>query len=286
MIANNRLWMILFFILGVGMLVILASGLPDIEFQAGKVFVSSSDEGDLPDDQLSIKSWNLAGIWKVVGLIILWVIFPLSFIYFIVSPEARKTIIRRALTLELTGYALFILMRSCNRVIAPDQFDFGGLAESTLEAGNPLETYFSPQTAQLLEWIANLFFIIILAVIIWRLMRWWSGRPQTLDEIGSQASQALEDIRTGADLHDSITRCYVEMSRVMQERKGIRRERAMTAREFEAELEEIGLPRDAVQTLTRLFEKVRYGVSQLSASDQQAAQQCLQTIVSAVQEAA
>jgi hypothetical protein len=284
MSIDNRLWMFLFFILGVGMLVVLASGLSDVEFQAGQVFVPSDEDIDVAIGPTNFRAWNLAGIWKVLGLIILWVIFPLSFIYFITSPEARKTILRRALTLGVTGYALFFLMRSCNRVITPDQFDFGSLAESTLDADNPLETYFSPQTAQLLEWIANLFFIIILAVIIWRLMRWWSSRPQTLDEIGTQASQALEDLRSGADLQDRITQCYIEMSRVLLERKGIRRDRAMTAREFEAELEEIGLPGDALQTLTRLFEKARYGSSQPDPGDQKDAERSLQMIVASVRE--
>jgi hypothetical protein len=54
-------------------------------------------------------------------------------------------------------------------------------------------------------------------------------------------------------------RCYYEMSRVLRQQRGIRRDQAMTPREFAIFLEEAGLPVEAVGRLTRLFEQVRYG---------------------------
>jgi hypothetical protein len=49
------------------------------------------------------------------------------------------------------------------------------------------------------------------------------------------------------------------MSRVIRQERGVARDAAMTAREFERFLIGQGLPQEAIATLTRLFEQARYG---------------------------
>lgn len=276
--------MILLVILGVFLLILIASGLSEMEFLPGHPFFLSDDEQSLPVAQLDFKSWNLVGIWNIIGQIILWVIFPISFIYFIVSPEARKIVLRRAVTLALTFYALFILLRQCKRIDTKELFSSGDLAEATSDAGSSLEAKFSPQTEDLLQWITNIVFVALLTILIWRVLQWWNNRPKTLAQIGIEAGEALDDLHSGADLRDTILHCYAEMSRILWRRKGIRRHQAMTAREFENELDQYGLPQEHVQILTRLFEKARYGSSSLGDIDQHEAETCLQAIVLATKD--
>ena len=75
--------------------------------------------------------------------------------------------------------------------------------------------------------------------------------------------------------------CYQEMSRTVKQEKGIARETTMTAREFEAQLVGKGLPQESVETLTRLFERVRYGNLRPDAGEENLAFACLTEIVNA-----
>ena len=61
------------------------------------------------------------------------------------------------------------------------------------------------------------------------------------------------------DSTDVIMNCYFRMSRAVSERRQLTRSESMTPAEFALQLERAGLPGDAVQRLTRLFEGVRYG---------------------------
>ncbi len=280
MFVKRRLWIVLLFGLGVGIVILLASGLSGLEFLPGQPFFLSAEEKDLPLENLSFKTWNLVGLWKTFGLVILWVIFPLSIIYFIISPEARKVVIRRAITMGLTAYAFFLLLKQCGDFEPLKAFE-GPLAETTLGDENPIDPTFTPETAQIFTWIANIVFITVLALLIWFAIRWWSRRTSTLEELGAEASKVLEDIHAGADLKDTVLQCYAEMSRIVRQSKGIHREIAMTPRQFELELERYGLPGDDVRRLTRLFEMARYGKDPLGEKEQRQALACLEAIVQA-----
>ncbi|HTP10892.1 MAG TPA: DUF4129 domain-containing protein, partial [Anaerolineae bacterium] len=82
----------------------------------------------------------------------------------------------------------------------------------------------------------------------------------------------------GGDFKLTIVRCYQEMSRVVREERGLAREAAMTPREFEDYLASQGLPRAALNTLTRLFEQVRYGSLPAAAQEEALALTCLTEI--------
>ena len=74
-------------------------------------------------------------------------------------------------------------------------------------------------------------------------------------------------------------RCYYDMVRVLNEERGITRPRAMTPREFEERLRELGIPDEPVRRLTRLFEEVRYGAKTPGESEEEQAIFCLNAIV-------
>ena len=280
MITKRRFWIIIFFVLGVGILIVLSSSLTGVEFLPGQPFFLSAEEQAAPEEDFNFKTWNLVGLWKAFGVILLWVVFPLSIIYFSVSPEVRKAVIRRALTLGLTAYAFFLLLRQCDG-FNPAKMLNRSLSEGALEAENAISANFSPDVVPWFEWIANIIFFAALAFLIWYGVRFLGKRRSPLEEISAEANKVLEELQGGADLKDTVLRCYAEMSRVLQQRKGVRRAQAMTPREFETELKGYGLPDIEVNQLTRLFEMARYGNTPLGEREHSQALACLEAIVEA-----
>jgi hypothetical protein len=127
-----------------------------------------------------------------------------------------------------------------------------------------------------LVWIGLAIVLILLAVgaILWR-----SGQTGRGDPVRLEAQRAVEALKTGLDLRNVILRCYEQMSLALQREQDIKREEAMTAREFERLLQARGIPREPVHQLTLLFEVARYGHRLLAPEDEQKAYECLNAIV-------
>lgn len=115
----------------------------------------------------------------------------------------------------------------------------------------------------------------------WFVWRRFHPPASPLKQLAQEAQGALESLQVGADLKDVVKRCYVQMARVLDEQRGIRRQRYMTPREFERRLEDAGLPGEAVRQLTRLFEDVRYGTRVTGEQEERRAMACLRVIVDA-----
>jgi hypothetical protein len=93
----------------------------------------------------------------------------------------------------------------------------------------------------------------------------------------------MESLRAGRDFKNAIIHCYLEMTKALQEERGIERNHDMTAREFQDWLELKGWPRAPVEKLTDLFEKVRYGQQHLGENDEKIALASLNEIVQFVE---
>jgi hypothetical protein len=108
--------------------------------------------------------------------------------------------------------------------------------------------------------------LALLLVVLVGLVTWFFLRrrraEQPLKRIAMEAQTALDALQSGGNLKNIVIRCYFEMSRVIREQRGIQRDKDMTPREFEMELERRGLPPEPVQKLTRVFEEVRYGAKE------------------------
>ncbi|MBC8331345.1 MAG: DUF4129 domain-containing protein [Anaerolineae bacterium] len=280
---RQNFWIIVAFLLAVGGLLVLSATLPQIEFAPGQVFFLEDQEQPTRAMQsMGLRTWSLVGAWKTVGILVLWVILPISAIYFMVSPEARKKIIRRALAMSLTAYALFLMLRSCGQVTPEHLLNFSGLSPESPDQANTSALQFQAQQELWLQWIANLVFVGLLTYLFWQIWRWWQLRPASLADLSAEASQALDDLSAGAHLEDTILRCYAEMHRIVQKRRGLQRQAAMTPREFTQALKRSGLPETAVDQLTHLFEQVRYGGgAPLDADAAHRAKTSLQAIVAA-----
>lgn len=281
---RQNFWIIVAFLLAAGALLALSATLSQMdEFAPGQAFfLEDQEQPSRAMQRMGLRTWSLAGAWKTAGILILWVILPISMIYFLVSPEVRKKIIRRALAMSLTAYALFLMLRSCGQFSGENLLDFSGLSSESADQTDASILPFQAQQEQWLQWIANLVFVGLLTYLFWRIWRWWQMRPASLADLSAEANQALDDLTAGAHLNDTILRCYAEMHRIVQRRRGLRRQAAMTPREFTHELKRSGLPEDAVDQLTRLFEQARYGGgARLDAGAAQQAETSLHAIAAA-----
>ena len=125
---------------------------------------------------------------------------------------------------------------------------------------------------------------IIMAVLIVTILysvwhRIQVRRPDQLERIALEANSAAADLQAGANLEDTIKRCYFEMSKALHNYQGLSRERGMTPREFESSLQGMGLPEGNVSRLTRLFEEVRYGSKVMARETEHEAVDLLNAIV-------
>ena len=250
--------------------------LPERHFALGGDQVASND----PSFRLSL---DLAPLWKLLLGLIVWVLFPISVIYFFISAEARRRVLRDLLLLTLVLGLLYLFTRVFRR--------FQELAEdisNLAQVGPPPPPEFIAEPSEfiihppgaLVVGVSALLLASLLVAAYWVWRGWQQTHPHdALTQLASEAQTALKELQAGADLQDVVLRCYYEMSRVLRDHKGVRREKAMTPREFERRLEAVGVRDDHIRRLTRLFEGVRYGAKRAGERERREAQECLAAIV-------
>jgi len=284
---KKTLWMLLFISLAVGALILLVAGLPGLELRPGQRFSTVSEgEGEAPPSGGRAASLDLTPGLMVLFLALL-VAFGLAIIYLFVSREARKKLLLRMLPLILLLAALLVSRQKPQAVpqIRPQLTT----AVEALETPAPLAPVveFNATPPRWLLWgtSAGIALAVALGVggLVWLLWPRDRHPPVPLEELAQQAQTAIEGIESGANLKDTILRCYFEMARTVSQARGVDRWAAMTPREFESRLLGVGLPRSAVQRLTRLFEQVRYGAKTAGAAEEQEALACLASIVQVCQ---
>lgn len=112
---------------------------------------------------------------------------------------------------------------------------------------------------------AGLFTIVLVSVIVAAvlLVAWLAyhsfRKTENINLFSQEAEAALQAIEGGQSLSDVVIQSYIQMTKLVKEQSGIERKESVTAREFENFLISRGIPGQAIQQLTRLFEKVRYG---------------------------
>jgi hypothetical protein len=141
-----------------------------------------------------------------------------------------------------------------------------------------------PQETSWVSYAVSVLIVLFFLFLIWRIMVFWkqvsSGvKEKPLEELAKIARSSLQDLSQGGDSTDVIMNCYFRMSSVVSDRRRLRRSDSMTPAEFATRLEQAGLPGDAVQRLTRLFEGVRYGGRRSEQKDVNEAIACLTSIL-------
>jgi len=247
-------------ILIVILVTILASELTGLEFQPGQSYTFRSEGVQVNAGTDSVQTFDLGGVGRIVGIIILWLVLPASVVYFVISPEARRHVIMRVLSISFSTFAMIVVVRWLAMTGGCATIKNAASATAGGGGGELTEVVFTPVDIPSFRYLGSFLIAIIVVMLVYRIGRRIKLRqPDQLDRIAQETEKAVADLRAGADFKDTIKRCYFEMSKALKDYQGLEREIGMTPREFESSLHGLGLPMGNVHRLTRLFEEVRYG---------------------------
>ena len=188
-----------------------------------------------------------------------------------------RDLLRPAIILVIVLSALLLLPRT---PINPAATDFGPPVVMATPPP-PETTSAAPLGAPppLLIWLTSLLLILGLSFPIIAILRQRLRSPEAEDPILREAEVAVAALLEGQNFSDVILRCYFEMTEAIQLEQGIAREKNLTVREFERQLDEQGFPAQPVRNLTGLFEKARYGKAAIDDEDQDLALESLGAII-------
>ncbi len=264
---------------------LLAGGLGGITFQPGKNFSrnpfqlpTSNGNAEVGADSSEIFQILVRGVIAIAV-----VLLPISLISALLSKEGRRRLITN---LILIGIFLFLAdriqkspKREAEQELPPVEIGAPKLGTEAGEALPPLP----PPPSETFVMITSV--VVVLAGV--SLAVWFSRgilfpkNLKPLDQIGREAEQARSDLASGRDVEDVVIRCYRQMSRVAQESRKLQRSESMTPHEFRDSLTKAGLPAAPVQSLTQIFEDVRYGGLTPGPAERQAAIDSLTAIAAA-----
>jgi uncharacterized protein DUF4129 len=281
----NKFWIILLSVLAVGALIGLAVGLENVPFREAQHF--SQNEAptpritpmDLLNDVMSIPLKTQLGIW---------VLFVMLFVFvgMLMSPEMRKRLIRIAIRVALTYWGLWILFTRYRAVLARIGINLAPLtqAQTINSNGVPVPEFAPPQSVSWTAYLVSFGIVLALLLVAWKLNAIWRelNAPTVespIKKLAKIARSSLHDLSTGRDSTDVIMNCYYRMNDVVLDKKHLNRNASMTPSEFALQLEQAGLPTDAVRRLTHLFESVRYGARKSDPVAVNEAVACLTTIL-------
>jgi uncharacterized protein DUF4129 len=282
---QRKLWIVLLAAIALGALTVLALSLDNVRFSEAKHFLRNQPSLNAPVTANDVTdALSKAPLWKVLlvwGLLMLMVML----VGMLLSPDFRKRLLRMLFRVAVTVAAFYFFMRR----FGPQLF---GLQQAIAQLGQqsppgdaePAPIFQPPQISPTFSYMISFLFALFWIGVIWALYRGWkryvaltTKRP--LEELARIARSSLHDLSSGRDSSDVIINCYLRMSDVVADKRQLKREVAMTPQEFAQRLERAGLPGDAVNRLTRLFEVVRYGDRKSAPKDITEAVSCLNTIL-------
>ena len=280
-LIESKIAVLVLAIAGLIALVLLSVALRDISFRPPEPFSFnlggfSTVVSSGPGMQIPIWKYFLFG-----GLLLL----ILTVIMFFLDPELRKRILLRLLRFGLAmAFFWLIITYAFDNGVFRDLLRLpvsagGGAPSASSPAASPV--YAPPQISPWLVFAVS--FVIGLALV---LLGWFiyvrrlkPRASQARDELAGIAADALNELRAGPDWDDAIVRAYIRMHEVVVAERGLLRQPGNTPSEFSRRMERIGLPVDAVRTLTRLFEAVRYGGKTSSPAERDLAAAALSAIL-------
>jgi len=209
----------------------------------------------------------------------------LIFILFLgpIRPQTSRNLVKQLLRFALFT---FVAMLVIGEFAKSNPQLFGNLQGDTspTSGGGEATPFSPPEVSKGAEfWITTLLILFVGGLTIFAfnrfLNRWFQPKP--LEEIADIARSTLRELGREKPSRNAIIRCYTRMNDVVDERRGISRHMSMTPAEFAVQLVGVGLPGEAVQELTRVFERVRYGAQTVGAQEIKEAKQCLSEILKA-----
>ncbi len=279
--TRYKIGLLLTFTLTILALLLLSAGLSEMEFRESK-FLSSESIFELKSLLAGFRSYQefLFGLVLIGALIIfVWSILANKRT---TEPNRSKGKLGFFIQIILWAIAIWLLRKQIIRRqlnLTPLEIQSGaGTQVDQINQSIPAFTNAVP------EWFAFLFSLALILVIVFLFWRFYLRRKrpvETIELLAKEAQKARENLQAGGDLRNVILRCYYQMAQILQVQRGILRKHAMTPREFERSLIELGLPGEPIDQLTQLFEAVRYGAKDLGNKAELRAIACLDAIVKA-----
>ena len=127
--------------------------------------------------------------------------------------------------------------------------------------------------------IASVILAVLLAAVAVLAYRWFRTSGSSDHDMAAEARWALDALDRGVRLEDVIFRAYQQLCTTSSDRLGVRRHPDMTPTEYERVLARSGIPSSPLASLTRLFEKARYGSAPLGDDDEREAVAALRLIL-------
>ncbi len=279
-LSGRKIWIILLALVALTGLIFLASGLEELKFDPPQL-VKLENLLNLSDitngEEIPESSWIRYLFPAMIILIFILFLGP-------IRPMTARDLIKTLLRFALVATVAMLVLGS----IAQKNPLFNNEEQnvSTIPGAETGTQSFAPPVinSTLEFWIAALIVVIVsvvLYIVFNRFIDRWFQPKKGLAEIADIARSTLNDLSGSKVSKNTIIQCYVRMNSAVNEYRGITRDAAMTPAEFAYQLESAGLPRDGVQGLTRVFEKVRYGVQNISPEEIKEAKQCLISILKA-----
>jgi len=264
-------------------LIVLIAGIEGIQFKPGyslDLFDFNFTSG-LPNPEgqkLIVKS--LLNV-TVVALILL-------LIGLVLLPRLWKRILKTAANVISLYIILYLVITRLNFLLK-SALSSESEADSDQGAESPATALFESLQFEPSDFFVFLISsILVLGMMAGMVVLWRKTRKEEvsspLDEFSNKAQKALDQVKSGQDLRNTIIRSYSEMSEALVQHQNIKRSEMMTPREFEKLLSQYSLPQNPIQELTHLFEEVRYGRKELGKEEEKKCIECLSAIIQACQE--
>lgn len=288
---DRRIWVLVSIAVAVIALLLLAASLESIEMDPGQPIQFRQLAPDLVDEQVSDSSiQTIIAILRGM-MLVFWVLLPGYIIYLIVSPTARKRLLRDLLAMLPILLLLYIFMQADNTqgTVFEDFRAPGDAVElGDIQGEGATVPEFNAEPSDLLVLITSIaiavFVTLLLVAIVYSIYRSRNNermKDQPLQKVEMEAQAAINAIEAGGDFRSVIMRCYYEMSKAVSEHRSLMRSQDMTPHEFEVLLEGHGMPREPVHQLTQLFEQVRYGALNPGRTEERVAVNSLSAIIAA-----
>ena len=279
----KKLPILLTILLAVGSIVLLSNSMRQLNLtEQGKAFrlpeITQSDpivNNDSDSSGLDL-DWSLGLFGGVIWRRIVSTVLVVATVASLLTKDGRRRFFSTLLfsvPFILMFYGFAIVWPAIESLIASLQAMLRGNSDA------PILQFVSTIPPYIIV-LTSLALAILVVAGGWGLTVLWQRR-RVLSAVSAEATTALAELKSGAELRHVIIETYRAMGEAVSQTKGISRSKNTTPREYEERLVDAGLPSDAVERLTRLFELVRYGGQSLGEQSRTEAENCLQAIINA-----
>jgi hypothetical protein len=285
MISRQKVFIVIMAALSLMSLVILASGISTLNLNNEALYLLPASE-QATQEAISTRVVQIPTEYLTLLTLIFLVIFPISIIYLLISPSARRRFLTQFLQISMIVLFVYFLSKNIGKLFPNLRISLSGSLRDNLAASGFDVRFLEPFKPKNPVWLTVLLSVALaigfLVLLLWlwiKLRQVEIVHSSPAKKLARSAQTALRRIDAGQNLREVVLRCYHEMTQVVAEKRHLTRPEHMTPHEFVYSLEGVGLPAEQVRRLTDLFETVRYGHKTPGAPERVEAVACLNAIV-------